>query len=70
MNEVVGLIVGLLLDPAAGVLAQEVSARLVVHEDDEREGHWDEPAVPLDGEHAQHGVGAGAVRKQSGLKRS
>ena len=50
------LVIGLVFDPAAGVSANEELSGFVVNEDDEREGHRDEPPRPLQRVHAQHSV--------------
>ena len=55
-----------MLDPAAGRASNEHLSRLVIAEDDEREGHGDEPPSPLEWVHAQHGVGAGHVSQKGG----
>ena len=65
-NVHVHLVVGFVLDPAAWVASDQSLADFVIGEDDQGEGHGDEPPGPLDGVHSQHGVGAGAVGEEGG----
>jgi len=65
------LVVGLSLDPASGVVAEDPLAALVEHEDEDGEGYRHEPPVDLQRVHLQalvHARGVGQEGCQAGLK--
>merc|ERR1712037_806789 len=68
-NRLVRLVVGLVLDPTAGVSSDEHLSDFIISEDDEGEGHWDEPPSPLEWVHSKHGVSSWAVSEE-GLQKS
>lgn len=63
-NELVRLVVGLVLDPTAGVSSDEHLSDFIISEDDEGEGHWDEPPSPLEWVHSKHSVSSWAVSEE------
>jgi len=70
--EVLGVgesVVGLSLDPAAGVVTQDESAALVVDEDEEGEGPGGEPPAEAERVHAQTVLKTGAVGQEDGQGR-
>ena len=58
-------VVGLLLDPTAWWAPNEHFTGLIIAEDDEREGHWDQPPAPLEWVHTQHSIGTRHVGQKS-----
>jgi len=62
------LVVGLVLDPTAGVSSDEHLSDFIIGEDDEREGHWDEPPSPLEWVHSKHSVSSWAVSEERSQK--
>ena len=60
------LVVSLVLDPATGVTTDQRLSDLVIGEDDQGEGHGDEPPSPFNWIHAQHRVSARAIGQESG----
>jgi len=67
-NRLVRLVVGLVLDPTAGVSSEEHLSDFIISEDDEGEGHWDEPPSPLEWVHSKHGVSSWAVSEEGSQK--
>ena len=58
------LVIGFVFDPAAWVLSNQHLSNLIIQENDERKGHWDEPPSPVKGVHAQHGVRSRAIGQE------